>query len=35
MTAWARWFSGVVAVVLGLWFGVLVWVSGRDRWRHQ
>jgi hypothetical protein len=35
MTAGAWWFFGVVAVVLGLWFGVLVWVSGLDRWPHQ
>jgi hypothetical protein len=25
-------FVGALAVVLALWFGVLVWVSGRDRW---
>jgi hypothetical protein len=32
MTAGA---SSLFGVVFGLWFGVLVWVSGRDRWPHQ
>jgi hypothetical protein len=29
------WFAGALAIVLGLWFGLLVWVSGRDRWPRR
>jgi hypothetical protein len=29
------WVVGAVAVVLGLWFGLLVWTSSRDRWPHR
>jgi hypothetical protein len=29
------WFIGVLAIVLGLWFGLLVWTSNRDRWPHR
>ncbi len=29
------WFIGALAVVLGLWFGLLVWASNRDRWPRR
>ena len=28
-------FVGALAVVLCLWFGLLVWTSGRDRWPRR
>ena len=29
------WVVGALAVVLGLWFGLLVWTSSRDQWPHR